>query len=120
MNQQLKSEQERNAESAKALSKDIESNIRTVTRRIEKQDEKQNKDSQELRQQLLDQTKNLSDQIRKKHQESARALQSNVDELRSEKVDRSALAQLLVEMAVRMSDDLADKLNAELGDGGND
>ena len=116
LNQKLKSEQERNAEAAKALSKDIDTNIRTVSGRIDKQDEKQSKDSQELRQQLLDQTKNLSDQIRKKHQESAKALQSNVEELRSEKVDRSVLAQLLVEMAVRMSDDLAHKLNAELGD----
>ena len=120
LNQQLKSEQERNAEAAKALSEDIDTNIRTVTSRIEKQDERQSKDSQELRQQLLDQTKNLSDQIHKKHQESAKALQSNVEELRSDKVDRSALAQLLVEMAVRMSDDLADKLNPELGDQGND
>ena len=120
LNQQLRAEQEHNAEAAKALSIDIDTNIRTVTRRIDKQDEKHSKDSQDLRQQLLDQSKSLSDQIRKKHQESAKALQSNVEELRSEKVDRSALAQLLVEMAVRMSDDLAHKLNVELDDEDND
>ena len=120
LNQQIRAEQEHNAEAAKALSIDIDTNIRTVTRRMEKQDEKQSKDSQDLRQQLLDQNKSLSDQIRQKHQESAKALQSNVEELRSEKVDRSALAQLLVEMAVRMSDDLAHKLNVELDDEDND
>jgi DNA repair exonuclease SbcCD ATPase subunit len=120
LNQQLKAEQAQRAEAAKALSKDLESNIRTVSKRIEKQDEKQNKDSKDLRQQLLDQTKSLSELIRNKHQESSQALQNNVAELRAEKMDRSALSQLFVEMALRMSDELADKLNAELGDITND
>jgi hypothetical protein len=120
LNDQLKSEQAHNIEVAKSLSKDLEKNIRSVSGRIEKQDEKQSKDSQDLRQQLLDQTKNLSEQIRKKHQESATTLQSNVEDLRDEKMDRAALAQMLMEMAVRISDDLTQKLNAEIGEEGND
>jgi hypothetical protein len=116
LNQQLAAEQEQNAKAAKALSKDLESNIRTISRRIEKMVEKQRKDSQDLRQQLLEQTKNLSEQIRNKHRESSQALQNNVADLRAEKMDRSALSQMFVEMAVRMSDELADKLNAELDD----
>ena len=120
LNQQLKTEQAQSAEAAKSLSKDLEKNIRTVSGRIEKQDEKQSKDSQDLKQQLLEQTKNLSEQIRKKHEESSKALQNNVAELRDEKMDRSALAQMLMEMAVRISDDLTHKLNAEMGDEGND
>ena len=59
-------------------------------------------------------------QIRKRHQESAKALKSNVEDLRDEKMDRAALAQMLMEMAVRISDDLTQKLNAEIGEEGND
>ena len=120
LNQQLKSEQEQRVDAAKALSKDLGSNIRTALRRIEKLDEKQSKDSQDLRRQHLDQAKSLSDQIRKKHQEFSRSLQNDVAELRADKVDRSALSQLFVQLAVRMSDELADKLNAEMGDLKND
>ena len=120
LNQQLKSEQEQRVDAAKALSEDLESNIRTALRRIEKLDEKQSKDSQDLRRQHLDQAKSLSDQIRKKHQEFSRSLQNDVAELRADKVDRSALSQLFVQLAVRMSDELADKLNAEMGDLKND
>ena len=120
LNQQLKSEQEQRVDAAKALSEDLGSNIRTALRRIEKLDEKQSKDSQDLRRQHLDQAKSLSDQIRKKHQEFSRSLQNDVAELRADKVDRSALSQLFVQLAVRMSDELADKLNAEMGDLKND
>jgi hypothetical protein len=120
LNQQLKTEQAQRVDAAKALSKDLESNIRTLSKSLEKKDEKQSKGAQELRQQLLDQNKSLSEQIRKKQQESSRELQNNVSELRTEKVDRSALSQLFVEMAVRMSDELAEKLNTELGNITND
>jgi hypothetical protein len=120
LNQQLKAGQEQRTKDGKAISKNLESNVRTITNRMDKQDEKQRKESQELRQQLLEQTKSLTEQIRSKHQESMQALQDNVVELRAEKMDRSALSQMFVEMAVRMSDELATKLNAELGDAIND
>ncbi len=76
-------------------------------------DERQNKDSRDLSQQLLEQTKSLSDEIRRIHQEFSEAIQLSARQLGDDKVGRSMFSKLLLEMAVRMSDELAAKLNLE-------
>lgn len=114
LSERLDAEQKQRAEKDEALSKDLKENIGSVSKTIERLDEKQIKDSRDLRQQLLDQSKNLSNQILDKHKESSHALDQNVQELREDKVDRSALSELLMEMAVRMSDELAEKLNVSM------
>ena len=90
-----------------------------LSENIEKLDEKQSKDARDLRQQLLEQSNNLSSEIRNKHQESSTKLHQAVQELQAAKVDRFALSELLIEMAVRMSNELSEKLTAEMGDSNN-
>jgi hypothetical protein len=59
-----------------------------------------------LRQQILAQSKDLSDDIRRNQEEITEALQREVADLNHGKTDRSSLATLLTEMAMRLNNDL--------------
>ncbi len=112
---QLKVEQGERAESSKELSGEIKDTNKLFEKKIGRLDEQLNKHSRELRQQILEQYKNLSDEIRQKHEETSDVLNKLAQELRAEKVDLSALSELFVEMALRLNDNLAAKLNLEPG-----
>ena len=61
------------------------------------------KAQRELRQQLLDLQKELTDDILQRHQDMVTMLTRDATELRDEKADRAALASLFTEMAMRLS-----------------
>lgn len=56
-----------------------------------------------LRQDVMDQVKNLFDEIAAKEQDWNSMLEKRMTELRRDKTDRSALASLLTEMAMRLN-----------------
>ena len=116
LSDRLKSEQDLRAESNKKLSEEIKEAAASLSKTIGRLEEVQSKDSRELRQQLLELNKNLSAEIREKEKEASQALDRAADELRTDKVDRSAFAEILLDIAVRMSDELAEKLNFKLKD----
>jgi hypothetical protein len=120
LSDRLKSEQDIRSESDQKTSKELHETAKNLSENIEKMDAKQSKDARELRQQLLEQSNNLSSEIRQKHQESATKLHQYVQELQAAKVDRFALSELLIEMAVKMSNELSEKLKAEMGDSNNE
>ncbi len=62
---------------------------------------------------LLDQTKRLDEEIQRRSDDLAAALARAVEELRSEKADRKAVAGILHEVAMRLTDEFA----LPLGDG---
>jgi hypothetical protein len=53
----------------------------------------------------LEQSNKLSDEIRVKNEELASLLDRRVQELRNDKTDRTALANLLTEVAMRLTDE---------------
>jgi DNA anti-recombination protein RmuC len=59
-----------------------------------------------LREQILAQSKELSDDMRRKQDEITEMLQREVADLNHGKTDRSSLATLLTEMAMRLNNDL--------------
>lgn len=120
MDARLKSEQDSRAESDKNLTEEIKDASLSITKNIDRLEQVQIKDSRELRQQQLELNKTLTTEIREKDKDASLALDQAADELRANKVDRSALAEVLLEIAVRMSDDLADKLNLRTKDNRND
>jgi hypothetical protein len=61
----------------------------------------------ELRQQLLDQAKRIDEDLQRRTEELAAALVRAVDELRAEKADRKALAGILHEVAMRLTDGIS-------------
>jgi len=114
LNDRLKSEQNDRTDSIKELSKELGNTAKSLEKKIGQIDDQLNKSSRDLRQQILDQSKNLSDEIRQKHEEGMRALEHSAQELRTDKIDRAALSKLLMEMAMRITNDKALQLNLDM------
>lgn len=108
--ERLKSEQSARNDAVKTLSKEIGDSVRALTKSLEAQVEKQAREAREQRQQVMELSKSLSEEIRLKHGEASKSLNQAVRELDDAKVARTALADILLEMAVRLSDELAAKL----------
>ena len=106
LSNRLNTEQKLRTESFEKVTHEFKVEAKTISESIERLEGQQGQDSRDLRQQLLEQSKNFSNEISKKHEESSAALDRSVQQLRADKVERSAFSELLMEMAVRMSDDL--------------
>jgi len=66
----------------------------------------------DLRQQILDQSRSLSEDIRQKHAEMSTALEREVADLNEDKPSRSHLASMFSELAARLNGDL--KITTEI------
>jgi len=75
---------------------------RSLEKGISRLDEQTAQAHRDLRQQILEQSKSLSEEIRQKYTELAGALAREAGGLRSEKTDRSALASFFSEIATRL------------------
>lgn len=113
--EQQKNEQIARSDAVQTLSNSIGDAVRALTASIEAQAQKQAHDAHELRQQLMDLSKCLSEEIHQKHDESAQRLDRAVRDLDHGKVARASLSEILVDMAVRLSDELAAKLGRAPG-----
>ena len=112
----LNMEQKLRAESVEKVTNEFKVEIKAVSESIERLEGQQSQDSRDLRQQLLEQSKNFSNEISKKHEESSATLDRSIQQLRADKIDRTTFSELLMEMAVRVSDDLGTNLNLESSD----
>jgi len=99
----LKTEQGERLDAAKEASRELRDTAKALEKKLAQQDEQATKAQRELRQQILDQSKSLTDEIRQRVRETGAALTREIKELRSEKTDRSALAGLFTEAAMRLS-----------------
>ena len=102
----VKTEQGERSEALKEISRDLRDTAKNLEKKLMQLDEQTTKGQRELRQQILDQSKSLSDEIRNRVKESAAVLTRELRELRAEKTDRSALAGLFTEAAMRLSGDM--------------
>jgi len=59
----------------------------------------------DLRQQILDQSRGLAEEMRRKYDELSATLTHDIDELRQEKTDRAALSALFREVAMRLNNE---------------
>jgi F0F1-type ATP synthase membrane subunit b/b' len=117
LSNRLNTEQKLRTESLEKVTNEFKVEAKAISEIIERRlKDQQSQDSRDLRQQLLEQSKSFSNEISKKHEESSAALDRSVQQLRADKVDRSTFSELLMEMAVRMSDELGAKLNLESSD----
>jgi DNA anti-recombination protein RmuC len=101
----LQAEQREREESAQSLSREMQEASRSLEKKLGQFDEQNTRSQRDLRQQILDQSKSLSDDIRHKHEEISAMLAREVAELSRDKTDRSALAALFSEVALRLSDE---------------
>ena len=104
--ERLKTEQGERSDSVKEVSRDLRETAKNLEKKLAQLDEQTTKGQRELRQQILDQSKSLTDEIRNRVKESAAVLTRELRELRSEKTDRAALAGLFTDAAMRLSGDM--------------
>jgi isoleucyl-tRNA synthetase len=101
----LKKEQESRSKAEEAIGEEIKVKLTTVDGRISALDTQLGDTTRELRQQLLEQSKALSEEIQAKADQAALNLEQAAGTLQGEKVDRTTLSSFLVELAVRLSDE---------------
>jgi hypothetical protein len=99
----LKSEESRRAEAFQVLADQLGDAVRALSGSIAAQAEKQAGEAQDLRQALTDLSQSLSEEIRRKHVESSQRLDQGIRELEEAKVARTALSEMLLDLAARLS-----------------
>jgi hypothetical protein len=100
----LKAERDERSEVASQQSRELKELNESLSRRIRDLDDRETNVERSLRSDLLQQARELTEEIRARHDEMASVLEKRVGELRDGKTDRAALATLFTEVALRLSD----------------
>ncbi|MFQ4145189.1 hypothetical protein [Chlorogloeopsis sp. ULAP02] len=101
--EQLTGEQVKRDEALNALSEEQKNLTASVDKKLAQFEEQTTTRARELRQQILNQSQTLHDDIRQKYEEILALLQREAQEIRAEKTDRSALAAMFTELAMRLN-----------------
>ena len=101
----LRAENQQRSQSAEDLTREMRETTRALSQKISQLDEQSAQSDRELRQQILDQSKNLADEIRHKYEELSVNFSREARELRSDKTDRAALANMFTELAMRLNNE---------------
>ncbi len=102
----LQAEQRTRDEAVLGLWRGVHDTGQALTSKLAELQEQSARAQSDLRQQILEQSKDLSEEIRQKQDEITALLQREVADLNHGKTDRSSLATLLTEMALRLNNDL--------------
>ncbi|HEV8117345.1 MAG TPA: hypothetical protein VGQ32_02410 [Thermoanaerobaculia bacterium] len=105
LSERIKTEQAERTETGKEISRELREAARGLEKKLAQLDDVTSKSQRELRQQILDQSKALTEEIRGRIRETAAALTREIRELRVEKTDRAALASLFTDAAMRLTND---------------
>jgi hypothetical protein len=106
----INSEQEKRSEADGELKADLGEAVETFEKRSSQTDRKIEQTAKDIREQLLAQTKNLTDDILRKHEEALKTLKDSAESIRTEYVDRSNLSQMFTDLALRLDTSLAGAL----------
>lgn len=101
----LQMEQQSREGSDQNLSRELQEAVRSVEGKLTQFQNQTTETQRDLRQQLLDQSKSLNEEIRRKHDELSTTIEREVADLSHEKTDRSSLSALFTELALRLNND---------------
>jgi DNA anti-recombination protein RmuC len=101
----LVSEQNLRAEAIQTANQDLKTLSQNFEKKLTQLNEQTAKNESDIRQQILTQSKTLTDEIKRKHDDLLNSLERESVELRDDKADRAALAELFTEMALRLTND---------------
>ena len=101
----LKTERDEREEVLNNISRELKASSVQLSKKILDLDNKAAQDRSAARQELMAESRKLLDEIRQRNDSLSALLETRVEELRNAKTDRSALAALFVEMAVRLKDE---------------
>jgi hypothetical protein len=105
LSDQVKNEQTERAESAEELSGKIDRTVKSIEKKTGQLSEKVIATQRDLQEQILQQSKSLMEEIRSQNSQISSSLDRSVNDLRTEKMDRLAFANLLMEVAMRLKDE---------------
>jgi len=105
LNEGLKAEQSQRDETSKEIAQELKDTTKSLEKKIGQLDEQTSQKQRELRQQILDQSKSLDDDMRQKYESILAVIEREVQELRSDKTDRSTLAALFTQVAMRLNNE---------------
>lgn len=101
----IKTEQSGRTEAVEELSSKVERTNKVMEKKTAQLSEKLIDLQRDLQEQILQQSKSLMEEIRSQNSQISSALDQSVKDLRTEKMDRIALANLLMEVAMRLKDE---------------
>lgn len=105
LNERLTGEYHDRSGAMQEVQKSVEALGQGLDKRVHQLDEQVNKAQRELRQQLLAQSKQQRDDMQAGISELSALVSRELQQLRSDKTDRAALAGLLTDLAARLSSD---------------
>ncbi len=104
----LKSERDEREETLNTIGRELKTTAAQLSKKILDLDNKAAQDRSAARQELMAEARKLLEEIRQRHESLSALVENRVQELRRAKTDRSALAALFVELAVRLKDESDD------------
>ncbi len=101
----LKAERDEREETLNNISRELKTSAAQLSKKILDLDNRLTQERSAARQELMNESRKLLDEIRQRNESLSALLETRVSELRHTKTDRSALAALFVELAVRLKDE---------------
>jgi seryl-tRNA synthetase len=105
LSDRLKTENQQRDEMGVEMNTRLQETAKALERKLMQLDELTAQNQRALRQQMLDQSKAISDELRRKSEELAASIAREAGELRHDKTDRAALADLFTELALRLNNE---------------
>jgi uncharacterized phage infection (PIP) family protein YhgE len=102
---QLKAEQTERSDSINDVSRKLDNLNKTLDKKMSRLEETTNAGRLDLQEQILQQSKNLMQEIQQWHAELTATMRKAVEELRREKADRMALGNLFNEIGLRLKEE---------------
>jgi hypothetical protein len=102
----LQAEQRTRDDAVSGLWRGVQESSQALSAKLGEAQEQTARAHSALRQQILSQSQDLSDEMRRKQDEITALIQREIADLNHGKADRSSLATLLTEMAMRLNNDL--------------
>jgi len=116
LSDRLKTEQNERGDSLKEASREFKEVMQSLEKKTSQLDDQLNRNHRDLRQSALDQSKQLMEEIHSKHNSLSQSLERAVQELTVDKMERSGLADLFTEMALRLNNQFHIDTNEENAD----
>ncbi|MBA2747908.1 MAG: hypothetical protein H0U45_04015 [Tatlockia sp.] len=105
LNEGLTTEQSQRDDATKEVAQELRDSTKSLEKKIGQLDDQSNQRQRELRQQILEQSKSLDDDMRQKYESILSVIDREVQELRTDKTDRSTLAALLTQVAIQLNNE---------------
>lgn len=105
LSNRLQAEQLSRENSVDGVSRELLYTTKALETKLAQFDNQAVQAQRDLRQQLLEQSKSLGEEIRRRHEEISATLEREVAEINNDKTDRASLSALFTELALRLNRD---------------